>query len=66
MCNEAVGWRVCRVMYVPDWFITQQQIGRWHDEDYWCDNDGFIKCYNGYQKRKAQKVSIKEELLSIA
>ena len=33
MCNEAVGWRICRVMYVPNWFITQQQIDLWHKGD---------------------------------
>ena len=65
MCNEAVGWRVCRVMYVSDWFITQQQIDLWHDDDYWCDDDDIIKWYDGYKKRKDQKVSIKEELMPI-
>ena len=65
MCNEAVGWRICRVMYVPDWFITQQQIDLWHDDDYCHDSAYIIKWYNGYQKRKAQKAKIKEELLPI-
>ena len=30
------------------------------------DEDNFFDCYEGYQKRKAQKVKIKEELLPIA
>ena len=34
------------------------------DNDY--DEDNFFDWYDGYQKRKAQKTSIKEELLPIA
>ena len=30
------------------------------------DEDHFFKWYDGYKKRKAQKASIKEELLPIA
>ena len=39
------------------------------DGDYWDnddDEDKFFGWYNGYQKRKAQKAKIKEELLPIA
>ena len=39
------------------------------DGDYWDnddDEDKFSGWYNGYQKRKAQKAKIKEELLPIA
>ena len=58
--------------YVPDWFITHQKmlrvmkltIGRR------CmfprNDDDLIKWYEGYKKRKAQKASIKEELIPIA
>ena len=48
-------------------------IWMWHedycddDSDHW-DNDGdkFFEWYESYKKRKAQKASIKEELLPIA
>ena len=39
------------------------------DGDYWGNDDNedkFSGWYNGYQKRKAQKAKIKEELLPIA
>ena len=52
--------------YVPDWFVTQGQKYLWHDDDYWHDVDGIIKWYEGYQKRKVQKVSVKKELNPIA
>ena len=25
--------------YVPDWFVTDQQIKIWHDNDSYCNND---------------------------
>ena len=43
----------------------------WYDESEYCDDDddddedNFFKWYDGYKKRKAQKASRKEELLSI-
>ena len=49
--------------YVPDWFVTQQQIGTWYDDDYVYNDSGMIKWYDGYQKHKAQKAKIKELLL---
>ena len=49
--------------YVPDWFVTQQLLRQW--DDYYDDN-GYIKWYDGYQKRKTQKAKIKEELMPIA
>ena len=52
--------------YVPDWFVTDRQIKIWHDNDEYCNDDKLIEWYNGYKKRRAQKASIKEELLPIA
>ena len=50
------------LIYVPDWFVTQQQIELW---DEYCNSE-IIKWHNGYQKRKAQKAKTEEELMSIA
>ena len=53
--------------FVPDWFVTQQQLDIWYDNDYVYNNGNqIIEWYKGYQKRKAQKAKIKEELLPIA
>ena len=46
--------------YVSDWFVTQQQVKIWHDDDEYHDDkdddgDRLIKWYDGHQKRKAQK-----------
>ena len=54
------------MQFVPDWFATQQQLKIWHDDDDYCNDDELIEWYNGYQKRKAQKAQIKEELMPIA
>ena len=54
------------LQFVPDSLVTQQQIDIWYDDDEYCDDDGVIKWYQVYQKRRAQKAKIKEELLPIA
>ena len=69
MCEKAVEVGPWLLIYVPDWFITQQQLKIWHDDkQIWHDDDNneFIKWYEDYEKRKAQKAKIKEELLPIA
>ena len=66
MCEKAVDRYLYLLRYVPDWFVTDQQIEIWHDNDEYCNVDKLIEWYDGYKARKAQKVSIKEELLPIA
>ena len=69
MCNKAVKVDPSFLRFVSDWFVTQEQLKLWHDIDYWLIrwyNNRFIKWYDGYKKRKAEKTKIKEELLSIA
>ena len=67
MCNNAVRDEFFSLQYVPDWFVTQQQVKIWYDDgEYHNDDDEIIKWYNGYKKRKVQKARIKEELLPIA
>ena len=51
--------------YVLDWFVTQQQVKLWDDDNDYCNDDGYIKSHNGYQKRKDQKAKIEEELICI-
>ena len=65
MCDDAVWGYPFSLQFVPYWFVTQQQIDAWCDDDYWYDDDEIIGWYNGYQKRKAQKAKIKEEILPI-
>ena len=66
MCDKAAETGPGSLEFVTDWFVTQQQIDVWYDDDYWCNDDEIIEWYNGYQKRKAQKSKIKEELLHTA
>ena len=65
MCDDAVRDYLFPLQYVPDWFVTQQQLNLWHDYDYLYNDDKLIEWYDGYKKRKAQKASVKEELISI-
>ena len=40
MCEKTVEEDLCSLHFVPGWFVTQQQIDIWHDDDYYCDDDG--------------------------
>ena len=62
-CEKAVEDEPWLLEYVPDWSVTQQQAKLWDD---YCTDGGYIKCYEGYQKRKTQKPRIKEGLLPTA
>ena len=66
MCEKAVKKYPWLLKYVPDWFVTHQQMKTWHDNNDYCNDDELIKWYDGYQKCKAQKANIEEELLPIA
>ena len=66
MCDKAVKDGTSSLQFVPDWFVTQQQMDVWYDDDYWYHDHEIIKWYNGYKKPKAQKAKIKEELMPIA
>ena len=66
MCEKKVESGLGSLKYVPDWFVTHQQIKIWRDDDKYCSDHELIKWYKGYQKRKAQKSEIKEELMPIA
>ena len=64
-CEKAIKKYLWLLKYVPDWFVTYQQIKIWHDNDDYCNDDDFIEWHEGYQKRKAQKEQIKKELMPI-
>ena len=63
ICDKTVGDDPSSLQYVCNWFVTREQIQMWYDKGEYYDN--FFKWYKGYEKRKAQETSIKEELLPI-
>ena len=73
MCDKAVKYDSSSLQFVPDWFVRTEWVYMWYNDYYdddgghWEDDDEdkFFEWYDGYKKRKAQKASIKEELLSI-
>ena len=65
MFKKAVEKYIWLLKYVPDYFVTYQQIKIWHDNDDYCNNNGLIKWHKGYQKRRVHKAKIKEELLPV-
>ena len=48
MCYEAARIEPLSLAYVPGWFVTQQQIGVWYDDDYAYSDNEMIKWYDGY------------------
>ena len=66
MCIRAVEAGLELLEFVPDWFVTQQQLKIWHDDNDYSNDDQLIEWYGGCQKRKVQKARIKKELLPIA
>ena len=66
MRDDAVRKRLRLLEYVPDYFVTQQQVKLWHDNAYYCNDNGLIKWCKGYHERKAQKAKIKKQLMPIA
>ena len=43
MCKKAVKDDPSSLQFVRDWFVTQQHIKIWHDNDDYYDNDEIIK-----------------------
>ena len=67
MCDKAVRDDSSSLQYIPDWFVSRDGVDMGYDDSEYCDDeDNFFKWYDRYKKRKAQKASIKEELMPIA
>ena len=63
MCTMAYEIDLYTLIFCPDCFVTEEQTKWWYDDDY---DDGAPDWYEDYQKRKAQKAKMKEELLPTA
>ena len=50
MCEKAVKDDPFSQRFVPDWFVVQEQINVWYDDDYWHHDDEMIEWYKGYKK----------------
>ena len=73
MCLKAVQDDPSSPQFVPDWLVAWGPVDDeycpknvWYDDEYWYHDGDMIEWNEGYQKREAQKVQIKEELLPIA
>ena len=65
MCDKAVRDYLFSLRFVPDWFVTEQQIDIWYDDDDYCNDDKIIRWYEGYKRRRAQKAQNKKELMPV-
>ena len=55
MCEKAVKKYLWLLKYVPDYFVTDEQIKIWHGNDEYCNDNDMIEWFEGYQIRKAKK-----------
>ena len=62
MCDKAVREDAFSLQYIPDWFVVAQEM--WYEV--FDDDDKLTEWYESYQKRMAQKASIKVELAPFA
>ena len=58
MCDDVVRDYRFSLQFVPNWFVTQQQIDTWYDGDYVYNDNEMIKWYEYYKKQKAQRANI--------
>ena len=61
-CDKVVRDDAFSLVCVLDWFVSQEQLKLWHDNDDYCDDDEIIEWNEGYKKCKTQKAKMKEEL----
>ena len=61
MCNEAVEKLPEVLLYVPDQFVTQKMCDEAVEK-----SPEVLRWYKRYEQCKAQKVKIKEELMSVS
>ena len=55
MCDKAVRDYLFSFRFVPDRFVTEQQKDIWYDQYYVYNDNGMIKWYDGYKKKKGSK-----------
>ena len=65
MCENVVRRDPYSIQFVPDWFVTKEQREIRHNDDDYCTDDELIEWYKRYEKGKAQKAKVKEELIPV-
>ena len=55
MCDQAVKDYFFSLQFVPDVFVTQQQIDKWYDDDYAYNDNEMIEWYEGYKNERLKK-----------
>ena len=66
MCDGVVQTDSYSLQFVPDWFVTQEQLEIWHNDDDYCTAIEIIEWCKRYEKRKGQKASTKKQLMPLA
>ena len=43
MYDDAMWGDPFSLQFVPDWFVTKEQVKLWHDYDDYCDDDKSVR-----------------------
>ena len=60
ICDDPVGGDSYSLQFVLDWFVIEQQIKIWDDDDEYWDGDELIEWYNGYKNGGPRKQSLRK------
>ena len=55
MRDKAVSEDLYTLQYVHDWFVTQEQVKIWYDDDDYCDDDEIVEWYVDYKNARTKK-----------
>ena len=60
MRDKAMRDDALSLVCVPDWFVTQQQLKIWDDDDTYCNDNELIKWYEDHQNARPRKHKLKK------
>ena len=60
MCDKAMRDDALSLVCVLDWFVTQQQLKIWDDDDAYCNDNELIKWYEDHQNARPRKRKLKK------
>ena len=56
MCEKAFKKYLWLLKYVPDWFVTHQQLKTWHDNNDYCNDDDMMSLSSGMMVIKSERL----------
>ena len=61
MCDKAVREDSFSLQYVPDWFVTLEQVKSWHDDDDYCNDAKLVEWYDHIKTQEMCNYAVRME-----